>query len=131
MKRTVEPELMSAEEQAKAYAQADFEAAHGFYPKLFAEEFPRRPKRAFVLDLGCGPCDVTMRFAKANPGYTFHAVDGSAAMLRFGAAAIRRAKLSRRIKLIEGLIPGAPIPRAGYNVILSSNFLHHLHEPQV
>ena len=122
---------MSAEDQAKAYAEADFEAAHSFYPKLFAEKFPARPDKAHVLDLGCGPCDVTIRFAKANPGYSFHAVDGSAAMLEFGRAAVRRAKLARRFKLIEGFIPGAPIPRATYDVILSSSFLHHLHDPQV
>jgi len=131
MKRIVEPELMSAEEQAQAYAQADFETAHSSYSKLFAEKFPLRPVKAFALDLGCGPCDVTMRFAKANPGYTFHAVDGSAAMLRYAKRAVTGAKLSRRIRLIEGFIPGAPIPRKTYAVVLSSSFLHHLHEPQV
>ena len=131
MKRVVEPELMSAAEQARAYARADFEAAHSSYPKLFAEKFPRRGAKALVLDLGCGPGDVTIRFAQANPGYVFHAVDGSAAMLQFGQAAVARANLSRRIKLIEGFIPGAPIPRRAYDVILSSSFLHHLHKPQV
>ena len=131
MKRVVEPELMSAEEQAQAYAQADFETAHSSYPKLFAEKFPQRPRRAMVLDLGCGPCDVTIRFAKANSSYTFRAVDGSAAMLRHAIRAVANAHLSRRIKLIEGFIPGAPIPRQKFDVILASNFLHHLHEPQV
>ena len=132
MKRIVEPELMSAEAQAKAYAQADFEAAHNTYAKLFAEKFPGRPERACVLDLGCGPCDVTLRFAKANPGYTFHAVDGSAAMLKFGRRALaRHAGLARRLRLVEGFVPGAPIPRRSYDVILSSSFLHHLHDPQV
>ncbi len=131
MKRIVEPELMSAEDQAQAYAEADFEAAHSSYPKLFAEKFPGRSGKALALDLGCGPCDVTIRFAKANPGYVFHAVDGSAAMLKFGRAAVRRAKLARRVKLIEGFIPGGPMPRAAYDVILASSFLHHLHDPQV
>jgi ubiquinone/menaquinone biosynthesis C-methylase UbiE len=131
MKRVVEPEVMSAGDQAQAYAQADFEAAHSSYPKLFAEKFPARPGQAFALDLGCGPCDVTMRFAQANPGYVFHAVDGSPAMLKFGRAALRRAKLAGCIRLIEGFIPGARIPRQAYDVILSSSFLHHLHDPQV
>ena len=132
MKRIVEPELMSAEEQAKAYAKADFAAAHSLYPRLFAEKFPRRPKRSFALDLGCGPCDVTIRFARANGGYAFHAVDGSAAMLKYGRARLGHERgLSRRIGLIEGFIPGAPIPRRSYDVIISSSFLHHLHDPQV
>lgn len=122
---------MSAEEQAKAYAKADFAAAHSSYPRLFAEKFRPRPRRATVLDLGCGPCDVTIRFAQANPGYTFNAVDGSAAMLRHGKQAVKAAGLSSRIKMIEGFIPGAPIPQRRYDVILSSSFLHHLHDPQV
>ena len=131
MKRVVEPELMDTAEQAKAYAAADFESAHAMYPRLFAEKFPRRPKRALALDLGCGPCDVVIRFAKANPGYTFHAVDGSAAMLHLAKKFVAMHTLSRRVKLVEGFIPGAPIPRSSYDVILSSSFLHHLHEPQV
>ena len=80
MKRIVEPELMSGAEQARAYAGADFHAAHSAYVKLFAARFPAFPNTAVVLDLGCGPCDVTIRFARANPGWTFHAVDGSAAI---------------------------------------------------
>lgn len=131
MKRTLEPELMLADDQAEAYAHADFEAAHRLYPQMFAERFPARPHKARVLDLGCGPCDVTIRFAKANPGYVVHAVDGSEAMLRYGAAAVQRARLGSRIKLVQGIIPGAPIPDADYDVILSTSFLHHLHEPQV
>jgi len=58
-------------------------------------------------------------------------VDGSAAMLKHGRQLVARAGLSRRIKLIEGRIPGAPIPRPQYDLILSSSFLHHLHDPQV
>ena len=132
IKRTVEPELMTEESQALAYARADFESAHSSYPKVFANKFPRCLRRALALDLGCGPCDVTIRFAKANPGWMFHAVDGSAAMLRHARAALARQRgLSRRIKLIEGFIPGAPVPKQSYDVIFSSSFLHHLHNPQV
>jgi ubiquinone/menaquinone biosynthesis C-methylase UbiE len=132
MNRTVEPELMTEESQALAYARADFESAHSSYPKLFAEKFPHRPKKALTLDLGCGPCDVTIRFANAHPGWTFHGVDGSAAMLKQARIAIAQQRgLSRRIKLIEGFIPGARMPRRTYDVILASSFLHHLHDPQV
>jgi 2-polyprenyl-3-methyl-5-hydroxy-6-metoxy-1,4-benzoquinol methylase len=123
MRRVPEPELMLDEEQARAYAAADFESAHSLYPKLFNKLFPNRPRRALVLDIGCGPCDVTMRFARANPGYRFHGVDGSAAMLK---CAPRLA----RIKLINGRIPDVRLPAKTYDVILCSSLLHHLHEPQ-
>ena len=123
---------MDTLEQARAYAAADFSEAHQSYVGLFDRTFPRRPSKGAVLDLGCGPADVTLRFARANPGYTFDAVDGSAAMLAFARQNLRTQHVStRRIRLIEGYIPGAPIPRRRYDVILSNNFLHHLHDPQV
>ncbi|HKS36955.1 MAG TPA: class I SAM-dependent methyltransferase [Verrucomicrobiae bacterium] len=133
MQRIPEPELMDDDTQARAYANADFSEAHQFYVSLFAETFPRRNPKATVLDLGCGAGDVTLRFAEANPGYTFHAVDGSAPMLRYAnEAAKEHGGLSDdRIRFIEGFIPGAPIPDRNYDVIVSNNFLHHLHQPQV
>lgn len=132
MRRVTEPELMRAEAQARAYAKADFESAHSAYPRLFAERFPDAPARARVLDLGCGPCDVTLRFARAYPGWRFDAVDGSAAMLRYARAALaREPEAARRIRLIRGQIPAARLPAWTYDVILASSFLHHLHDPQV
>ena len=121
---------MLDEDQVRAYAAADFESAHSLYPKLFDALFPDRPRRALVLDVGCGPCDVTIRFARANPGYRFHAVDGSAAMLNEARKALRRRKLRTRVKLIEGRLPDVAPPAAAYDVILSSSLLHHLQEPQ-
>ena len=132
MKRIPEPELMDTEEQARAYAAADFSEAHQSYVTLFDETFPKRPAKGAVLDLGCGPADVTIRFAKANRGYLFHAVDGSAAMLKRAREALAlHGGIRKQVRLIEGYIPGAPIPREYYDVILSSNFLHHLHDPGV
>ena len=132
MKRIPEPELMDTDEQARAYAAADFSTAHQSYVTLFSETFPKRPAKATVLDLGCGPADVTIRFANANPGYTFHAVDGSAAMLNCARQALKsRRRLIQRIKLVGGYIPGVPILRKGYDLILSNSFLHHLHDPKV
>jgi ubiquinone/menaquinone biosynthesis C-methylase UbiE len=131
MQRVLEPELMLDDAQVRAYAEADFESAHSQYPKLFAECFPNRPVQALVLDLGCGPCDVTIRFARTNPGYTFQAVDGSAAMLKYGRQRIEGDfDLAERIRLIEGRLSDISLPEETYDVILSSSLLHHLPDPQ-
>jgi SAM-dependent methyltransferase len=131
VKRIPEPELMDSDEQARAYASADFSEAHQSYVTLFHETFPDRPARATVLDLGCGAADVVVRFAEANPRYTFHAVDGSAAMLKYARKALRGLPhLARRIKLARAVIPEARLPRKTYDAILSSNLLHHLHDPE-
>src|SRR2546425_10636040 len=121
MERVLEPELMTEAEQARAYADADFEEAHSRYPVLFRELFPNCPPTGHALDLGCGPGDVTIRFARALPDWSFDAVDGSPAML-----AEARKRIAGRINFIEGFIPGAPIPRDRYDLVLSSSLLHHL-----
>jgi hypothetical protein len=36
-----------------------------------------------------------------------------------------------RVTLIEGYIPGAPIPQQPYSVITSNSLLHHLPDPRV
>jgi len=128
--RIPEPELMLGEEQARAYAAADFESAHAAYPRLFKERFPDFPRRAVVLDLGCGPCDVTRRFARLSQGWRLHAVEGSPAMLAQARRMLTRRRLQQRVVLIQGTLPGLTLPRKRYDVILATNLLHHLPDPR-
>ncbi|MCG6936128.1 MAG: class I SAM-dependent methyltransferase, partial [Proteobacteria bacterium] len=67
MKRVPEPELMDEDAQARAYASANFEAPHSQFIELFRETFPDLSPAGMVLDLGCGPADITLRFAQAFP----------------------------------------------------------------
>jgi len=129
--RTPEPELMNEAEQALAYAQADFSVPHNQFIDLFRSGFANLAVDGAVLDVGCGPADVTLRFAKAYPDCRIDGVDGAPAMLALGRASIEVAGLSRRINLIEGYLPGAILPRSHYEVILSNSLLHHLADPQV
>lgn len=132
MKRILEPEqLMDDEEQARAYAAGNWEQAHSQYPLLFQQEFARHPpKQALVLDLGCGPLDVTIRFANAFPGFHFHAVDGAAAMLKYAQQALARCPhLAPRFQLLQGMLPELALPENQYPVILCNNLLHHLPDP--
>ena len=123
---------MSAEDQARAYAEADFEEPHSRCVQLFAATFPDRPAVGVALEPGCGTGDITIRFARANPGYTVHAVDGSAAMLRHAQAATAgQPELATRIQWIEGILPRVRLPQSRYDVILSNSLLHHLHEPRI
>lgn len=131
--RIPEPELMNDEEQAKAYAYADFSQPHDHFIKLFREKFTdiHPAFNDTVLDLGCGPCDVTRRFAKAYPDAAFHAVDGAFEMLKHAQHINQQQGFTHRIKLIEGAIPGARLPQQQYHAIISNSLLHHLAEPLV
>jgi len=122
---------MNEPEQARAYAEADFSEPHTMFVEKFAECFPADDVRDYVLDLGCGPADISIRFAKAYPGCKIHGVDGAQQMLLQGDKAIKKAGLSERIKLFEGLLPEINLSKESYATIISNSLLHHLHQPEV
>ena len=67
MQRVTEPELMDEPSQAEAYAAADFAEARGRIVEGFAANFPGVEVAGNVLDLGCGPGDISFRFAARFP----------------------------------------------------------------
>ena len=129
MDRITEPELMDEEEQVKAYAFADFSEPHKLFIEKFQETFPNFTFNDVVLDLGCGSCDITRRFAAAFPDASFHAVDGAATMLKYATELNEKEKLSATIKLIESSLPKIELPQTSYHLIISNSLLHHLHDP--
>jgi len=131
MLRRPEPELMDDAAQARAYAEADFEQPHSEFIAQFQRRFPDPTMRGCVLDIGCGPCDITRRFALAYPDVTLHAVDGAAQMLKLGADMLCRVGLETRITLVQARLPDEALPRTGYDAVISNSLLHHLADPQV
>lgn len=131
MQRILEPQLMDDPVQAAAYAAADFSEPHELFIEKFQEVFPGKNITGHVLDLGCGPADISIRFARAYPECHINGVDGARAMLDEGEAAVKRSGLQQRIKLIQGVIPDLDLQQKKYQVILSNSLLHHLHNPAV
>jgi SAM-dependent methyltransferase len=129
MKRTLEPELMTDERRARAYAQADFAASNQSFVDQFLVDFAPGLRRA--VDLGCGPADVLIRLATAHPNLCIDGIDGSATMIVLAKSAVAAAGLERRITLIEGCIPGTPYDDHAYDAVLSKDALHHLPDPMV
>jgi ubiquinone/menaquinone biosynthesis C-methylase UbiE len=131
MERIPEPELMNDAEQALAYARADFEEPHNHFVELFRNRFPEEKIDGYVLDLGCGPADVTMRFARAYPNCLIHGIDGAENMLKHGRDAIANQVLESRISLYYGRLPEFKPVQSSYDVVISNSLLHHLHDPMV
>ncbi len=122
---------MSADEQARAYAGADFEEPHGNFIRLLKERLPGLPEQGTALDLGCGPGDIGIRFARAFAGWNLHGLDGSAAMLALAREAVDAARLAHRIELIEARLQDGRLPAAAYDLVFSNSLLHHLEDPAV
>ena len=127
MDRILEPELMDDPLQAEAYARADFAEENQGFVDRFREYFPDFSEGR-VLDLGCGPADIPIRFANLYPACQVVGIDASAPMILLGEQAVKQAGLADRITLhcerIDA-IPGARIVDAA----LSNSLLHHLPNP--
>jgi SAM-dependent methyltransferase len=131
MERIPEPELMLDEEQAAAYAAADFEEPHSRCVHLFSEFFQGIAIQGAILDLGCGPGDIAYRFAQAYPRCVVHALDGSDVMLAAARLLQRKyAEVASRVTFLTGLLPRVQLPRERYDAVISNSLLHHLHEPR-
>jgi 2-polyprenyl-3-methyl-5-hydroxy-6-metoxy-1,4-benzoquinol methylase len=128
MERTAEPELMDEQEQAAAYAGEDWSDAHGKIPGYFRDRFPHF-ERGQVIDLGCGAADVAIRFARAFPGTTITAVDGSEPMLDFGRRHVHQAGLDFRITFEKRYLPDTQLQTRTFDAVISNSLLHHLAEP--
>jgi len=127
MPRVLESELMEDPKQAEAYAGADFAEENQGFVERFKEYFPEF-SQGLVLDLGCGPADIPIRFASLYPACQVIGIDASAPMIRLGEQAARQAGLSSRITLrCERFddVAGANIADAA----ISNSLLHHLPNP--
>ena len=127
MDRILEPELMDDPEQARAYAQADFEKENQGFVDRFREYFPDFSD-GHALDLGCGPGDIPIRFAQAIPACRITGVDASAPMVRLAEEAVQKAGLSDRITFRCERFQDL----AGTNIVdaaISNSLLHHVPNP--
>ena len=134
MQRLPEPELMTGLEQARAYAAADFSASDQAFMERLRQLFPDGLGQRLV-DLGCGPGNISFRLARANPEAAVLAVDGAPAMLDLAREQLQRELrhqplLAERLRFVEAVLPDPTLP-GGASAVLSNSLLHHLHDPQV
>ncbi len=121
---------MDDDTQALAYAQADFAEPHNHCLKLLQNSL-NLPAAGIALDLGCGPGDIALRFARAFPHWQVDGIDGSAAMLKYGHQAVIQANLQDRVHLVQAYLPAGAAPKDSYPCIFSNSLLHHLADPSI
>src|SRR5262245_34154601 len=130
--RIPEPELMDEPAQARAYSEADFEQPHQAFIDEVARTFPeltdRTPGRT-VVDLGCGPADITVRVARAFPACAVVGVDAGTEMLRLGRARVAAAGLADRVQLHHVHLPDESWFAPRFAAVVSNSLLHHLRDP--
>ena len=132
MQRTPEPELMDDPQQAEAYAAADFASTDAAFVAEFCHRYCQEHAGLGpgpLVDLGCGPGNITLRLAEALPARAIVGVDGSGPMLAIARA--RAAGFGSRVTWVEALLPAPSLPRGGFAAVLGNSLLHHLEDPRL
>ena len=129
--RVPEPELMEDPDQAAAYSGADFAEAHDSLVNDLVGRFPDlRSHACRIVDLGCGPADVTVRLALALPAATVVGVDAGPVMLALGEQRVRRVGLEDRVSFVRArLSPTLSNGLEPFDVVVANSVLHHLRDP--
>jgi ubiquinone/menaquinone biosynthesis C-methylase UbiE len=115
---------MDLEEEAAAYAEADFEEVN----EAFVEDLLEVAGDATaisIVDLGCGPGDIPRRIREARPAWRVVAVDASRPMLRLGRSA------APEVRFVQADAKALPFPSATFDLVLSNSILHHVSDPVV
>ena len=121
---------MTDEAQALAYAQADLEQVNQGFVDRYVASFPRAVAGTMV-DLGCGPGDIAVRFARALPGYSITAVDGSEPMVALAQQAVKTGGVEDRVHVRCARLPMLPLPLQSFDAIVSNGLVHHIPDPYV
>ena len=131
MKRKLEPELMEDRVQAKAYAAANIDTHHRIVQRI-DNVFGKLNISGEILDLGCGPGGATFQIARRFPNALVTAIDGALAMLSLAEERKEQEpEVGNRIDFIQAMVPSTDIPQKPYDLIFSTLFLHHLHQPDL
>ena len=129
MKRRPEPELMDSEAQTIAYAEADFEEANTLFTENFLRRFDDLAAGGRLADLGCGPGDITIRLARALPGWSATGLDAGENMLRRARERLAREPDAPRVTFRQAYLPDSTLPPRSWDAVVSNSLLHHLPDP--
>jgi len=136
MKRTLEPELMEIPSQVKAYADADFSSSDSMVVKGL-EKYLKQVgktlnKNNLILDIACGPGNISERLAKTWPFVKVVGIDGSEEMLNAAEKKLcesLRKNLTYELIDINSIATGEQHFPLKADVMVSNSALHHFHDP--
>ena len=118
---------MDDPEQALVYARADFEKENQGFIDRFHDYYPEFTE-GHILDLGCGPGDIPVRFARALPSCRVTGVDASEPMIGLADVAVKQAGLADRITFRCERFQAVSLVEPA-DAAVSNSLLHHVPNP--
>ncbi len=136
MKRRPEPELMETPSQVRAYADADFSRSDSMVVKEL-EKFLNKLRKTLnkndlILDVACGPGNISRRMAENWPFVKVVGIDGSKEMLNEAEKQLGKnflKNLTYELIEINSISTGKKHFPLKADVLVSNSALHHFHDP--
>jgi len=136
MKRIPEPELMEIPSQVKAYADADFSRSDSMVIKGLEKYLTKAGKTLnktdVILDIACGPGNISERIAENWPLVKVVGIDGSKEMLNQAEKKLCESSaknLTYELIEINSIATGVKKFPLKADVLVSNSALHHFHDP--
>jgi 2-polyprenyl-3-methyl-5-hydroxy-6-metoxy-1,4-benzoquinol methylase len=127
MDRTPEPQYMDKPEEIDAYVRADFAEVNAKFVEQLLNHCPE-PAPLRVIDLGCGPGDITAAIARARPTWSILGIDAASGMI----------DLARKHELTDAcqflctdfrVYAKYASTATRFDVVCSNSLLHHIPDP--
>ena len=131
--RTLEPEVMDTEEEARDYDAMD----HAEVNRRFVAEFldvwrgeGGQPEAAPILDVGAGTAQIPIVLANEYENCRITAIDLAAEMLRVARRNVEQAGLGERVNLELVDAKRMPYEDGSFEAVISNSIVHHIPEPR-
>jgi len=135
MDRRAEPELMNTKDQVDSYSEADFSKGETKFVQLIKNYLEKSnihlSHHDLIVDLGCGPGNISEKLCIEWPNTTVIGIDGSKEMIQ--KANIRKNLQKKPLNNLNYLcedikkIKLADISdKKQINLLVSNSFIHHL-----
>ena len=137
MERTVEPELMERKEQVISYARADFsEGENNFINQIYyylIKNDINLNKGELIVDLGCGPGNISEKLSIKWPKASVVGIDGSKEMIKIAELNKKTSSNLGRLKNlryicadIKNLKPSDISLKTNISLLVSNSLIHHI-----
>jgi ubiquinone/menaquinone biosynthesis C-methylase UbiE len=124
--RTLEPEVMDSEQDAREYQAIDNDAVNADFVEAF---LALAPTEGVVLDLGTGPAHIPLLLLQRSPGLRAVAVDLSTHMLDLARDNVARSGLGHRIELAARDVKNTQFPARSFDAVICNSLVHHIPDP--
>jgi 2-polyprenyl-3-methyl-5-hydroxy-6-metoxy-1,4-benzoquinol methylase len=126
LERTLEPEVMDTEEDAREYEAIDNSAVNAD----FVDHVLRiAPADGEAIDIGAGPGHVAVSLAQRAPGLRVLAVDLAESMLERARAYVERSGVRERVLVARLDAKKTGLAAGSFDLVLSNSLVHHIPSP--